>query len=307
MGRTPLFYTKITGYTYDEEKLKEGGYVPTKEDIDNMKLLIIHGANIDELDALGFSVLHWGVSVANINSDYVFKVLIEELGAQVDIKSDNGYTPLYLAVMQKDVRMMKILLEYGANRDLKDNCECSEFFGNREYETIDITVGLEKNIKSQLDSIFKLGKLEIDKKRKSLLSDNVSKDIEKLNKKLIVLEEKAVKWNEMYNTIYLFVNDRKLMGDSTEAYRNIIKHLNYIKNCYLKKDFNGNDFDGRVDWSMSINFLHNNLESKNIHYIVKIMGKELKELTKMNETKCELEKLNAINKNKNVVLERMTM
>ena len=41
-----------------------------------------------------------------------------------------------------------------------------------------------------------------------------------------------------------------------------------------------------------MNFIYNNLESNNIHYIVKIMGKELNELTKMNDK--TIEKINMV-------------
>ena len=293
MGRTPIFYTRITGYDYEENTSKNNYLIPTQDDISNMKLLIIHGANIDEIDNLGFSVLHWAVSMGKVNGDEVFKTLFEELGAQVDVCAANGYTPLYLALMQKNVRIIKILLEYGANKNFdKISPEKRSMIDKQEYilkecQDSDITMGLESNIKNQINSIYELGKNEINKKRLDILKNSDLKNIEKLNKKLTALEEKAIKWNEMYNMLYLFINNKNITNNVVEVYQNIIKHLSYIKNCYVKKDFKGKDFEGRVDWTMSMNFIYNNLESNNIHYIVKIMGKELNELTKMNEKTIE--------------------
>lgn len=303
MGRTPIFYTQITGYKYEEDKIKNDKFILTEEDINNMKLLIIHGANIDEIDNLGFSVLHWAVSIGKLNGDEVFKTLFEELGAQVDVCADNGYTPLYLAIMQKDVRIIKILLEHGANKHFENiSPEKRSIIDKQEYilnecKERDITIGLENNIKNQINSIYEIGKNEINKKRLDLLKNGDINDIEKLNKKLIALEEKTVKWNEMYNMLYLFINNKNITENVVEVYQNIIKHLNYIKNCYIKKDFKGKDFEGRVDWSVSMNFIYNNLESNNVHYIVKIMGKELNELTKMNDKTVKKIKVPELKKN----------
>ena len=59
-------------------------------------------------------------------------------------------------MMQKDVRVIKILLEYGANKSFeKISPEKKRIIDKQEYilrecQDRDITVGLENNIKNQI-------------------------------------------------------------------------------------------------------------------------------------------------------------
>ena len=55
------------------------------------------------------------------------KCLIEN-GATVDVKTNRGSTPLYIACHNGHIESVKCLIENGANVNTKDNTDCTPLF-----------------------------------------------------------------------------------------------------------------------------------------------------------------------------------
>jgi serine/threonine-protein phosphatase 6 regulatory ankyrin repeat subunit B len=68
-------------------------------------------------DKNGWSALHYASAEGH---DKVVKILLEN-GADVDIKNFKGQTPLHIAAQRGNVNIVKILLSYGADPEAKDN------------------------------------------------------------------------------------------------------------------------------------------------------------------------------------------
>ncbi len=118
-----------------------------------MKCLIEHGVNIDEPDNMGDTPLHcsmvfenhnymnWGLTIEKKlisikecdkidtsfhpkDYDEIVKPLIEN-GANINVQNKEGYTPLYLAVVLEHFKSAQLLLDAGADVNIKDNEEKS--------------------------------------------------------------------------------------------------------------------------------------------------------------------------------------
>ena len=72
-----------------------------------------HLISVDARDVDGDTPLH---KVALWGDRRATLLLLDE-GAEIDVKGDMGCTPLYYAVMNKHVAVAKVLLEHGANPD----------------------------------------------------------------------------------------------------------------------------------------------------------------------------------------------
>ena len=79
-------------------------------DVESARLLVAHGANVNDADA-------WGVSAVTLAAHSQFADLVEFL---LDAKADpnrapNGFTALHEAIMHRDERMAAALLAHGAD------------------------------------------------------------------------------------------------------------------------------------------------------------------------------------------------
>lgn len=101
VGRDELFYKII------DKKFEDA------------KRLIDATIDVNFQDKNGYSYLHCAVQV---NSLEITTLLINK-GADIDIKDRFGKTPLMVAISDYngDDTMIKLLLEYGANKDLVNN------------------------------------------------------------------------------------------------------------------------------------------------------------------------------------------
>ena len=71
----------------------------------------------------------------NQRTDFVTQLL--ELGAQVDIQDNNGWSPLMHAVKVKDLEIVQILVAYGAKVQLR-NFDGSTIFNICPQEMINL-------------------------------------------------------------------------------------------------------------------------------------------------------------------------
>jgi ankyrin repeat protein len=76
-----------------------------------IKLLLSHGADINEVDSDGFTLLN---SSAYQNHSKLMRKLISH-GANVNIENDNYKSPLYYMIKHHNLKMGRFLLRHGAN------------------------------------------------------------------------------------------------------------------------------------------------------------------------------------------------
>ena len=76
-----------------------------------IKLLLEKGANINDQDKYGYTVLIWAC-IMNNNIEAI-KLLIEK-GADINIQDKNGYTPLMYACKYNHTEIIELLLDKGA-------------------------------------------------------------------------------------------------------------------------------------------------------------------------------------------------
>lgn len=81
-----------------------------------LKVLIDHGADINDVDNTSDRVLHYAVSHNAVNC---LKVLIKA-GANLNVINRSGNTPLHYAAEKDNVECLKILLENGGNVNAKN-------------------------------------------------------------------------------------------------------------------------------------------------------------------------------------------
>ncbi|KAI7796124.1 ankyrin repeat domain-containing protein SOWAHA-like [Triplophysa rosa] len=92
----------------------------------------------------GFTALHWAVKSGNLE---MVSIIIRESrksdrGVDINAKSHGGYTPLHIAALHNHLHLINLLLNYGANRNVRDNC------GKKAYHYL--PKGVPKELKQLL-------------------------------------------------------------------------------------------------------------------------------------------------------------
>jgi len=83
--------------------------------LDEVKLLLAHGADPNLPDNAGWTPLHFAAWFGS--TSVVLKELIDH-GANIDARNDRGITPLYFASVAGHDAQVKLLLEHGADRSI---------------------------------------------------------------------------------------------------------------------------------------------------------------------------------------------
>jgi ankyrin repeat protein len=83
-------------------------------DVDRVKLLANHGADLNKRNSQGYTPL---TSAARQRNSTLVKLLLD-LKADPNARDGNGMTPLLEAIMRNDVSSMKLLLAHGADMEL---------------------------------------------------------------------------------------------------------------------------------------------------------------------------------------------
>ncbi|KAF3318582.1 Transient receptor putative cation channel sub A member 1 [Orbilia oligospora] len=99
-GKVALYYSVLGGY------------------VDATKLLIAEGANLDVRNDYGQTLLH---QLAESGNEIAVRFLFEQLRIpSIDLEDNLLNTPLYAAVKRGHTSMARLLVKYGANRNVKD-------------------------------------------------------------------------------------------------------------------------------------------------------------------------------------------
>lgn len=88
--------------------------------VEVVDMLLLTGSRISFCDSRGNSALHRAVYENAIDSLNVLLGHCRRNGFRLDSTNDDGFTPLHLAVMCKNLKVTKILLERGASHVLRD-------------------------------------------------------------------------------------------------------------------------------------------------------------------------------------------
>ena len=92
------------------------------KNLNAVEFLLKHGAIVDLRDKLNKSSLHYGVERASRSSDTSFDVVscLLNHGADINAPMNGKYTALMMACRSQHVRLVKFLLQQGANVQVKD-------------------------------------------------------------------------------------------------------------------------------------------------------------------------------------------
>lgn len=94
--------------------------------LDVVETLVLNGASNIIKDANGWTALHH--AVFNNKLDCVDRLLnVGHDFAGVDLRNDDGETPLFFAARQKNVKIAQLLIDAGANKAIRNNANQTAF------------------------------------------------------------------------------------------------------------------------------------------------------------------------------------
>ncbi|XP_055533434.1 nuclear factor NF-kappa-B p110 subunit isoform X1 [Wyeomyia smithii] len=88
--------------------------------VEVVEALLLAGTNINGCDYRGNSVLHRAVVEGAIESLSTLMDHCKRIGARVDVTNDDGVTALHLAIMCKNLKITRLLLDSGCSHTVRD-------------------------------------------------------------------------------------------------------------------------------------------------------------------------------------------
>ena len=159
-----------TSYTFDLSRVDAGGATAfwraaQVSDIDALKLLVAAGADAELANKDDVLPIHVGTGGGVHGNDEVLapggwllaaRYLVEELGADVNAKDKNGYTPLHNAASIGEIELVQYLVDKGANvRAVSNNGETTADMANGPRQRIQPfpeTLALLRSLGSKFNS-----------------------------------------------------------------------------------------------------------------------------------------------------------
>ncbi|MGN1402657.1 MAG: M48 family metallopeptidase [Bacillus sp. (in: firmicutes)] len=104
------------------------------EDGGSIAALIEGESNLDVVDKVGWTALHWAVLTGDLDA---IKLLLEE-GANPDIQSSIGETPLMSATRLSDYEAVKLLVGFGADKSIANGSDITplDYAENQKNQTM---------------------------------------------------------------------------------------------------------------------------------------------------------------------------
>lgn len=90
--------------------------------IESIEWMIQKGVDLRPVVSADDPPLNSCVELETKNKHKILKILIDA-GADINERGSNGWTPLHLAAIRDDEKSMQILLEAGADRSIRTNCD----------------------------------------------------------------------------------------------------------------------------------------------------------------------------------------
>lgn len=136
------------------------------EQLDKVEVLLAHGASVNLRNAMGDSALYEAQGAA------ITQMLLDN-GADIDAAVHTGMTPLMDAAEEGDLDKVRVLLNAGAQTNLRDGSGGTALHGSKgaEMTRLLLDYGADANILSKNgDSAWRYGLLQNDKDKCSVLA-----------------------------------------------------------------------------------------------------------------------------------------
>ena len=93
-------------------------YVVRRDRLDMFKWLVKEGLSVDDKDGNGKTIAHWA---SVYGSNICLRTICEQHNHLIHLKDNEGRTSLHLAVLYSQLTSVQILIELGADQNVKDN------------------------------------------------------------------------------------------------------------------------------------------------------------------------------------------
>jgi Ankyrin repeats (many copies) len=144
---TSLFYAVCCGFsglvehliTKHPECINDEGHTPLhkacyEEDLECMRLLLEHGADVDARDGRNYAPLHLAAKYGRVEA---LRLLLQ-YNSDVNVKGPSNETPLYIASRSGLTEVVQVLLEHGADINAQTNRHWTPLFAAVFFRNLDV-------------------------------------------------------------------------------------------------------------------------------------------------------------------------
>jgi hypothetical protein len=120
---------------------------------------------VNDYDIFDKTALHYATEKGNFE---VVKMIITKYGGNIDVQDGNGNTALHIAILNKNEKIKKVLMENQANENLKNNNNLTSKI-YLDNEKISFEKSMIKTIVKENEWIFNIYKKHFEKEKKNPL------------------------------------------------------------------------------------------------------------------------------------------
>lgn len=129
---------------------------PCKWNDDTVRILLNAGIDLDRVDKLGRTALHWAAATGNMSvASRILDVSAGRSLARVRAMTDRGKTALHLAAEDNHAEMVRLLLRNGALKEATSDGNWTALLNaakNGHEETVDALLNLDANVNARTSS-----------------------------------------------------------------------------------------------------------------------------------------------------------